>query len=183
MGKNLNGFLAVSLCLAACHASAASFDGMRYKTTVLVDGGGVPISKYIPDSAMPDDHGKKLFEDRGRKKLLSSQYPVRTPSMSVGPVSASELEKLPKNNVVVQPMFIIGYDRVSMAWLQNNKEFLRSNHAIGLVVNVDNAQQMDQLIAIAGEGVRMQPTPGEDMAEHMGIRHYPFYIDKNGVMR
>ena len=55
--------------------------------------------------------------------------------------------------------------------------------AIGLVVNVDTKEQMEKLQAIAGDTVFMQPTPGDRLAEHLKITHYPFYMDSEGVMR
>jgi integrating conjugative element protein (TIGR03765 family) len=85
--------------------------------------------------------------------------------------------------MVSRPLFIIGYDPVSIQWLSNNREFLASNNAVGLVVSVQTVEQMNELQRIAGKGITMQPSPGDRLAEHMRIRHYPFYMDSHGVMR
>jgi integrating conjugative element protein (TIGR03765 family) len=85
--------------------------------------------------------------------------------------------------MVSRPLFIVGYDPVSIQWLTDNRDFLASNNAVGLVVSVETIAQMNELKRIVGDGVTLQPTPGDRLAQHMGIRHYPFYMDSEGVMR
>ena len=85
--------------------------------------------------------------------------------------------------MVSRAMFLIGYDPVSMSWLKENRQFLASKSAVGFVVNVQTIPQMNELQSIAGEGITLQPMPGDRFAEHMNIKHYPFYLDRDGVMR
>lgn len=80
-------------------------------------------------------------------------------------------------------MFIIGYDSVSINWLKQNRQFLNEKRAIGLVVNVSTVEQMDYLQSVAGKGILMQATNGEQMAKAINLQHYPFFVDQNGVMR
>ncbi len=184
MGKNLITALIITVSSTSPYAGAeAVYEYGRYKTTVIEDRGGLSTRTYIRTAMDSEKWGKKLYEERGNKKLINSMYPVRTPSMSVGQVGREEGTEIPPMSMVTQPMFIIGDDPVSQRWLADNREFLHSKKAIGLVVNVENKAQMDQLSQIAGKGIRMQPTAGEDFAKHLGIQHYPFYMDKDGIMR
>ena len=80
-------------------------------------------------------------------------------------------------------MFIIGYDSVSINWLKQNRRFLKEKRAIGLVGNVATVGEMNHLQSLAGEGILLQATNGEQMAKAINLRHYPFFVDKNGVMR
>jgi integrating conjugative element protein (TIGR03765 family) len=183
MGKNMTGICLVASMLLPTVEAAGRLENGRFKTTVIEDRGGVPIQKYIPNIQTPDDWAKERYQDRGNKKLTESMYPVRTPSMTVGRVGLVEGEKIPKIAMQIKSMFIIGDDPVSIRWLVNNREFLRNNKAIGLVVNVENKERMAALKHVAGKGVLLQPIPGKGMAETMGIRHYPFFVNEDGIMR
>lgn len=169
--------------LLASSVMAETFEHGRYKTVVLEDRGGLNIRKYIPTIQNSESWRQERFAERGTKKLVNGMYPVKTPSMQVGPVGPDEGKDIPAMAMSMRAMFIIGDDPVSWHWLSNNREFLKDKKAVGLVVNVDSAQRMNALTQIAGEGLVLQPTPGEDLAKHLGIRHYPFYLDKDGVMR
>lgn len=184
MGKHLITFMAMAASLAVPHVDAdAVYEHGRFKTKVIEDRGGLSARAYMPVTMQSKAWGKKLHEERGTRRLIDSAFPVRTPSMTVGRVGLGEGNQIPAAASVMQSMFIIGDDPVSRRWLQDNREFLASKKAIGLVVNVETKESMNQLARIAGKGIRMQPTPGEDLAKHMGIKHYPFYIDKDGIMR
>lgn len=153
-----------------------------YPTTVIEDRGGVPIKNYIGNGTGSRDRIKELREERKKTRLTKAQFPVKTPEMTIGPVSANEAKSV-RYQWLTQPLFIIGYDPVSIKWLKQNKQRLEEQRAIGLVVNVSTPEQMNELQAIAGSKVRMQPTPGTDMSKNLNIGHYPFYADGNGVMR
>ena len=149
---------------------------------VIEDRGGQPIDPYLPKNNNTLEHMKKLYDERRSKKLVHSHFPVVTASMSVGRVTEDEARDV-KYQMATRPMFIIGYDPVSIKWLSSNKELLKEKKAIGLVVNIQTKEQMEELQSIVGDGVLMQPTPGDRLAEHLKIRHYPFYMDNQGVMR
>lgn len=125
---------------------------------------------------------KKRFHDRLSTKLVNAHFPVVTTSMTVGKVTPDEAKDI-KYQVAMRPMFIVGYDPVSINWLKSNQALLSEKKAIGLVVNVENREQMEVLQKIVGSDVMMQPTPGDRLAEHLKIKHYPFYMDNQGVMR
>nr|WP_237567573.1 integrating conjugative element protein [Mannheimia haemolytica] len=53
-------------------------------------------------------------------------------------------------------------------------------NATGLVVNVQTLSELNQLRDIVPE-LRILPTPGDDLAERIGIAHYPVLITESGV--
>lgn len=154
-----------------------------YQTQVIADFGGVDVSHFLPSLESDNaDRQRKIYEERRSKKLVQGHFPVRSKMLKVGRLTPDQAKDL-KFEMVSQPIFMIGYDRVSMDWLKANRGHLSKNKAIGLVVNVETVSQMDELQAIAGRDIVLQPTPGDSIAEHLKIRNYPFYMDNKGVMR
>lgn len=153
-----------------------------YETKVISDKGGYSVSEYMPNNMFPDEEKKKAIEKRRTTKLVDYHYPVRSKNLKVGRLGPKEGEDI-KYQMMGQPMFMIGYDPVSINWLKANKGHLAKNKAIGLVVNVENKEQLKYLQGIAGNKVILQPTPGDSLAEHLKVKHYPFYMDNKGIMR
>ena len=190
MGKNINlistlatlfGFLLISNIVVAA-AETKVTNSPWVKTEVIEDRGGHPIDSYLPGHKRSGDKAKANFEKRRSTKLVNAHFPVVTTAMSIGKVTEDDAKDI-KYQVAMRPMFIVGYDPVSINWLKANKNLLSEKKAIGLVVNVETKEQMEALQAIVGGRVMMQPTPGDRLAEHLKIRHYPFYMDNQGVMR
>ncbi len=59
--------------------------------------------------------------------------------------------------------------------LQEHKEKLKQSHAIGIVVNVQTEQQVNQLQKTAG-GLEITPVPGTKVAKQLSLEHYPVLI-------
>lgn len=146
-----------------------------FELEVIEDHGGQPIDRYLPN-------GSRTKGTASPPKIVDAHFPVRTTNMSVGPIGPNEGAKL-NHNILTRPFFIIGYDPTSIAWLKNNRAVLSEHKAIGLVVNVENRDQMNVLQDAAGEKIALQPTPGDKLADYFGIQHYPFYLGRDGVMR
>lgn len=154
-----------------------------YDTKVISDRGGYSVSEYLP--TMDRDNTKRqreVYEDRRSKKLVQAHFPVISKTLKVGRLTSDQAKDL-KFQMVSQPIFMIGYDKVSIDWLKANRQHLSRNKAIGMVVNVMNPAQMEELQRLAGQDIILQPTPGDSLAEHLKIRNYPFYMDSKGVMR
>lgn len=183
-----------SLKLAACvvAASVSAVAGVQDTPIVLVDRGGIPIKELLGDPSDISEVESMLTEpnssledpSRGLADGLYSEslYPVISKSLSVGPIESDEAVDLP-TSLLTMPMFIIGYDRVSVNWMLNNLGILEENKAIGLVVNVHTPDQMRELVRLTEGRVALQPTPGDGLAEALNLRHYPAYIDHQGIMR
>ena len=56
----------------------------------------------------------------------------------------------------------------------------RERGAVGLVVNVETAQGLARLRALA-PGVPLAPAAADDLAERLGLRHYPALVSATGV--
>jgi len=182
ISKTLGFSLLVASSFVLADSAQYTYSQYRKNMTVLEDRGGQSISKYIPKSndAMVNMNTVRL--ERNNTSMLNANFPVVSKSLSVGRVTEDEASDL-KYQMASQPLFIIGYDTVSINWLKANKKLLSDNHAVGLVVNIETEEQMTQLQLIAGNDVIMQPTPGDTLAEHLKIKHYPFYMDSKGVLR
>jgi len=176
--------VAIALSSSSLLAENSKHTYSKYNKNMVVieDRGGQPIDQYIPtnNDVMVQMNNARL--DRKNTSMLNAMFPVVSKSLTVGRVSKEEAADL-KYEMTSKPMFIIGYDAVSINWLKANKKLLTDKGAIGLVVNIETKEQMNKLQEIAGKDVVMQPTPGDSLAEHLKIKHYPFYMDNEGVLR
>lgn len=78
------------------------------------------------------------------------------------------------------PVFLIGDDERSRAWLRERGEILRDLNAVGLVVNVETTEALADLRKLAG-GLTLSPSSGDDLAARLGLRHYPVLITATGI--
>lgn len=153
-----------------------------YDLEVIGDFGGQSAKPFLPSDSDFKTQLQKLKDERRGKRFMVSNLPVSSPSLTVGKVGHQEASGI-RYEMLSRPMFIIGYDSVSINWLKQNRQFLNEKRAIGLVVNVSTVEQMDYLQSVAGKGILMQATNGEQMAKAINLQHYPFFVDQNGVMR
>ena len=75
---------------------------------------------------------------------------------------------------------VVGDDEASRAWLQRRAAALRERGAVGLVVNVETVQDLARLRALV-PGVPLAPVAGDDLADRLGLRHYPALISATGI--
>ena len=133
-----------------------------------------------PDGTEPAPKEELALPKQG---VMSEIYfPVETPLMSPGIISENEGTNIPRG-LYAQPVFLIGYDRGSLAWLESNLDILHANKAMGMVVNVDTPQQMKRILQIAQDKVIIQAVSGQQIAQSLNLYHYPAYIDADGLLR
>ena len=77
-------------------------------------------------------------------------------------------------------MFLIGVDTVSQDWLRKNYAHLVSINAVGLVIHVNNVEEMKTLRQIAPE-LTILPSPADALADRLGIYHYPLLLTDEGI--
>lgn len=77
-------------------------------------------------------------------------------------------------------LFLIGDDERSRAWLRQRQTALRELGAVGLVVNVKSMAALTALRRLA-PGLTLSPVSGDDLAQRLGLRHYPVLITATGV--
>ena len=105
----------------------------------------------------------------------AAMLPVRSTKLTPGTVARRVIEA-----PGLRPFVVIGDDDASRAWLQRRGVALRERGAVGLVVNVETAQGLAGLRALV-PGVPLAPVAGDDLADRLGLRHYPALITATGI--
>ena len=78
------------------------------------------------------------------------------------------------------PLFLVGDDDRSRAWLKQRRAELQALRAVGLVVNVATPEALVALRRLA-PGLMLSPASGDDLAHRLGIKHYPVLITATGI--
>ncbi|MBS0159846.1 MAG: integrating conjugative element protein [Nitrospira sp.] len=105
----------------------------------------------------------------------AAMLPVRSAKLAPGTVARRVIEA-----PGLRPFVVVGDDAASQAWLRRHASSLRERGAVGLVVNVETAQALARLRALA-PGVPLAPAAGDDLADRLGLRHYPVLITATGI--
>lgn len=101
--------------------------------------------------------------------------PVRSTALTPGPVERRSLsaEGLPT-------FFLLGDDPLSRSWLKRRHPGLVQMNAVGLIVNVESKTALEGLRRIA-PGLSMSPVSADDLAQRLGLKHYPVLITADSV--
>ncbi|EDV5274804.1 integrating conjugative element protein [Salmonella enterica subsp. enterica serovar Mbandaka] len=105
----------------------------------------------------------------------AAMLPVRSAKLTPGTVARRVIEA-----PGLRAFVVVGDDEASRAWLQLRADSLRERSAVGLVVNVETVQALARLRALV-PGVPLAPVAGDDLAERLGLRHYPVLITATGI--
>ena len=105
----------------------------------------------------------------------AAMLPVRSTQLSPGEVQHRVI-RAPG----LMPLFLVGDDERSRAWLHQRQAALRELGAVGLVVHVESAAALAELRRLA-VGLNLSPASGDDLAQRLGLRHYPVLITPTGV--
>ena len=145
---------------------------------VIRDAGGKPIDPYLARLAPQASHGDRSrpapAAQSDRAYRLTQHLPIRSPSLSSGAVEARH-----HPTRLLQPVFLVGADPRSLAWLEANRERLKHLRAIGMLVQAETQTELKQAIE-AAQGLALIPASGEAFATALGIRHYPVLITREG---
>ncbi len=80
----------------------------------------------------------------------------------------------------LMPLFLIGDDDRSRAWLRQSMRKLHDLNATGLVVNVDSLPALTALRTLA-PSLTLLPVSGDDLAQRLHLRHYPVLITATAI--
>jgi integrating conjugative element protein (TIGR03765 family) len=144
---------------------------------VIFDSGKTqPLAAYLPTVKPPVQTAFEVSTtvtvlNAQRLQVLSQSIPVITPELTPGNVVPKTLS-IP---YLERPVFIIGADALSLQWLQRHRERLNTLHAVGLVVNVETAEQLAQLKQQAAP-LELVALSGSELAQQFGLSHYPVLI-------
>jgi integrating conjugative element protein (TIGR03765 family) len=107
--------------------------------------------------------------------VLPFKLPITTPSMTPGEVTASSKPL----RYLQSPLFLIGADARSKAWLRANQVRLAQLGAVGMLVEAQDLDDVREIVALA-QGLRLIPASAESVARKLGLTHYPVLISKTG---
>ncbi|CAP41683.1 MULTISPECIES: integrating conjugative element protein [Pseudomonadota] len=169
------------LCALLCAAGLPALAAGQPPLVVVEDHGGTSALPYYqaldlpprrdqpgpPRISVPPSGGKTFGE--------ADMLPVRSERLSPGDEPRRVIQA-----PGLTPVFLIGDDERSRAWLLERKAALTEISAIGLVVNVGSAEALAGLRKLAPE-LTLSPVSGDDLAQRLGLRHYPVLITASGI--
>ena len=140
-------------------------------------GGASALPYYQPLNPQPDDTARPAPLPRPRvgNSAEAAMLPVRSANLSPGDVPHRVI-RAPG----LTPLFLIGDDDRSRAWLQRRGKDLQALRAVGLVVNVATPEALAALRRLA-PGLMLSPASGDELAQRLGLKHYPVLITATGI--
>jgi integrating conjugative element protein (TIGR03765 family) len=148
---------------------------------VVEDRGGVSALPYY-QALNPQDAGPISRPSRrpcpasGNSAVAeAAMLPVRSARLSPGD-EPRRVIRAPG----LSPLFLVGDDDRSRAWLRQRRAALQELRAMGLVVNVATPEALVALRRLA-PGLMLSPISGDDLAQRLGIRHYPVLITATAI--
>lgn len=113
--------------------------------------------------------------ERHDPRTLNWVLPVHSARLTPGEVPRRALD-LPG----MVPLFLVGADAASLAWLTQHAPALKQLGANGLAVEVPDAAALQRIQAVA-PGLTIWPVSGDDIAERLELKHYPVLITSTGL--
>ncbi|MBC8947028.1 integrating conjugative element protein [Xenorhabdus indica] len=101
--------------------------------------------------------------------------PIKTPEMVPG-IALERSLNLPG----IGALFLVGDDDFSLNWLHHNADKLKALNAVGMVINVDNADSLYKLKYLYKEGM-ISPISASELATRLQLTHYPVLITETGL--
>ncbi len=169
--SRLCGALLLAIAACACAEDRAPL--------IVVEHGGVPASDYYgalklqppaakpPHAATPPRPARPFTEE--------SALPVTSTRLTPGRVETRSIHA-----PGLSPLFIVGIDSRSRAWLRERHDELSALGAVGLVVNIDSLDALKSLRRLA-PGLALSPTAGNDLAQRLAIEHYPVLVTATAI--
>jgi len=105
----------------------------------------------------------------------ADMLPVRSEKLTQGTITRRAIEA-----PGLLPFFVVGDDELSADWLRRHTASLRERGAVGLAVNVETMQALNRLRSLVPD-VPLSPVSGDDLADRLGLRHYPALITATGI--
>ncbi|HCE5828580.1 TPA: integrating conjugative element protein [Pseudomonas aeruginosa] len=169
------------LCALLCAAGLPALAAGQPPLIVVEDHGGTSALPYYqaldlpPRKDQPGPPRISVPSSGGKTFSEADMLPVRSERLSPGDEPRRVIQA-----PGLTPVFLIGDDERSRAWLLERKAALAEISAIGLVVNVGSAESLAGLRKLAPE-LTLSPVSGDDLAQRLGLRHYPVLITASGI--
>lgn len=172
-------YLSVSALTILCAVARLPAQESGRTLTVVKDFGGVSALPYYnalniqaSPAAQVAQRPPSITERRDEE---AHTLPIRSTLLSPGDVTRRVIA-----TPGLSPIFLVGDDTRSRAWLRDRAETLRSIHATGFAVQVPTEAALASLRALV-PGVRIVAAPGDDLALRLRIEHYPALITATGI--
>ncbi len=146
-------------------------------------GHSIPASSYTQSIVLPTQADLSTVVQQQQNALVvpqTSQGDPRFPmnsDLTPGAVSTHQLT----STSYQRAFFVIGNDAMSIDWFNKHKAQLQSLHAVGLVTNVQNVDEFDQLEKQTGMTLLAVSLDGAGKA--FDVSHYPFVVAKGWVQQ
>ncbi|HAT3869014.1 integrating conjugative element protein [Legionella pneumophila serogroup 2] len=114
--------------------------------------------------------------DTSLKLNLSS--PIGVPAKSkatIGKISRKTLD----TNLLDMALFVVGADKVSIQWLEQHQEQLRSIQATGLITNVNDFETI--VVLQEKFNLPLLPVNVDPLLHYIHEQHYPLIIAEGAV--
>ena len=150
-------------------------------TAVIYDSGQTqPLAPYLTifDEDLSDASVPAPEPPVRRGISLETLLPVHTPEMTPGAVRPRRLQ--PGTARFTRPLFLIGADPRSLAWLSAHRQALIRLGAVGMLIEAATVDQV-QAIADLAQGLEIMPASGSAIAKTLSLRHYPVLISRQGI--
>ena len=159
------------LCGAASLASG--------ELIIIYDNGHArPLSDFL--GPLKRAGAKKKERTADKNQLLGAAnvqllLPIRSAGLTVGKVAAR-----PHSVPFARPFFLIGSDPWSKRWLVEHRLALRGLGAVGMLVEATTVENLQDIARLA-DGLSITPASGSDIANAIGIEHYPVGISAGQI--
>jgi integrating conjugative element protein (TIGR03765 family) len=148
--------------------------------TVIYDSGETyPLARFLEvfDEEQVQEAGPQASPVQPTLGAADPEHllPIRSLGLTPGRVEPRDIRR-----PFARPFFLIGADGLSREWFATHRDRLAEIGAIGMLVE---AQTLDDLRAIAAiaEGLPILPASAGNIAEALGLAHYPVLITKDGI--
>ncbi len=183
MNRILLAAATAALLATVAHAQDRSAANKTVSPPLIVvdDKGGASALPYYralnPQNAQPGQPTMPRPAPRigGPADAEATMLPVRSARLSPGD-GPRRVIRAPG----LTPLFLVGDDDRSRAWLKQRRVELQALRAMGLVVNVATPEALAALRRLA-PGLVLSPVSGDDLAHRLGIKHYPVLITATGI--
>lgn len=147
--------------------------------TVIYDSGDTqPITPYLEAFEPADEIALQRPAPTGPQLGAADPkawLPIRSPGLTPGFV-----QERTHDRPFTRPFFLIGSDARSRQWLEDHRDRLKEIGAVGMLVQADTWENL-QSIAELANGLSLLPASGSDIAQALGISHYPVLISAHGI--
>ncbi len=145
---------------------------------VLYDSGDtVPLAPLLQASGLDTDEPVQPPPATDTQPLMSraltQRAVIRSPGLRPGVQARRPTGKA--GAVLPRPLFLVGADETSLAWLREHRKRLKHIGAVGLIVQAGGEADI-AVVRAAADGLQLAAGSGAMLAEHFGITHYPVLI-------